>query len=533
MKINILDCTLRDGGFTNDWQFGNAHIKGIIAGLTDSAVDFVEVGYLQNISYNPDLSLFSEVGQIADILPNETQSIKYVAMIECGKYDVSALAETADLWGIRIVFHKHQADEALQACETVKNKGYQVFLQPMGTDAYTDKTLLDLIERVNQAKPHSFYFVDSLGVMDKTDIMRIATLIDNNLDAAITMGFHSHNNLQLVFSNAKKLIDMRLKREIYIDSSVYGMGRGAGNLNTELLANYLNVENGTAYNVDRILRVYDEHTAKTPQNWGYSLPYYLAAVHKCHPNYATFLINRATLPITDVGLMLSSIPAADRRVYSEELINRLYYEYQSSQVDDSAAYAALQAELFDEKGEKSQKPVLILAPGKTLQTHKTAISQFIVTENPVIIAINHNPTDFVANFVFYSNQKRYAERKFRGQNKALRYILTSNIKEKNGEFGEETLIFNYSDLCNNKGVFFDNAAAMLFGILRRTNCTKVHCAGLDGYKSNDDYYDTSLQTLKDMEVMESINIQLGENIRSYDGIMELKFLTPSVYNGVK
>ncbi|MCL2014723.1 MAG: 3-hydroxy-3-methylglutaryl-CoA lyase, partial [Defluviitaleaceae bacterium] len=227
MKINILDCTLRDGGFANDWQFGNAHIKGIIAGLTDSAVDFVEVGYLQNISYNSDLSLFSEVEQIANILPADTKSTKYVAMIECGKYDTAALDETANLWGIRIVFHAHQADEALQACQTVKNKGYQVFLQPMGTDAYTDKTLLDLIERVNQAQPHSFYFVDSLGVMDKTDIMRIATLIDNNLDKAITMGFHSHNNLQLAFSNAKKLIDMRLKREIYIDSSVYGMGRGA------------------------------------------------------------------------------------------------------------------------------------------------------------------------------------------------------------------------------------------------------------------------------------------------------------------
>ncbi|MCL2015499.1 MAG: hypothetical protein FWG68_04550, partial [Defluviitaleaceae bacterium] len=329
---------------------------------------------------------------------------------------------------------------------------------------------------------------------------------------------------------AKKLIDMRLKREIYIDSSVYGMGRGAGNLNTELLANYLNVENGTAYNVDRILRVYDEHTAKTPQNWGYSLPYYLAAVHKCHPNYATFLINRATLPITDVGLMLSSIPAADRRVYSEELINRLYYEYQSSQVDDTAAYAALQAKLFEEETRKSQKAVLILAPGKTLQTHKTAISQFIVTENPVIIAINHNPTDFVANFVFYSNQKRYAEREFRGQNKALRYILTSNIKEQNAEKSRENaVIFNYSDLCNNKGVFFDNAAAMLLALLRRTNCTKVHCAGLDGYKSDNNYYDNALQTIKDREVMVSINTQLNETVRSYGGIMEILFLTPSLY----
>ena len=530
MKINILDCTLRDGGFTNDWQFGNAHIKGIIAGLTDSAVDFVEVGYLQNITYNPDLSLFSEVGQIADILPSDTKSTKYVAMIEHGQYDINKLGENnGNLFGIRIVFYGHQLQEVLADCETVKNKGYKVFLQPQATDQYTDKALIELIEQANTAKPHSFYFVDSLGVMDKTDIMRIATLIDNNLDKAITMGFHSHNNLQLAFSNAKKLIDMRLKREIYIDSSVYGMGHGAGNLNTELLANYLNVENGTAYNVDRILRVYDEHTAKTPQNWGYSLPYYLAAVHKCHPNYATFLINRATLPITDVGLMLSSIPSADRRVYSEELINRLYYEYQSSQVDDAVAYAALQADLFEEETNKSQKAVLILAPGKTLQTHKTAISQFIVTENPVIIAINHNPTDFVANFVFYSNQKRYAERAFRGQNKALRYILTSNIKEKNSKFGEETLIFNYSDLCNNKGVFFDNAAAMLLALLWRTNCTKVHCAGLDGYKSNDDYYDTAMQSLKDMEIMESINAQLGENIRNYDGVMNLEFLTPTLY----
>ncbi len=110
----------------------------------------------------------------------------------------------------------------------LQQNGYKVFFQPMVTMRYTDEELLQLIRWTNINKPSAFYIVDSFGTMRKKDILRIFFLVDNNLCEDIRIGFHSHNNLQLSFSNAQELITLNSAREIIIDTSVFGMGRGQG-----------------------------------------------------------------------------------------------------------------------------------------------------------------------------------------------------------------------------------------------------------------------------------------------------------------
>ena len=122
----------------------------------------------------------------------------------------------------------------LEACRTVKEKGYKVFVQAMVSVAYTDEEFLELISKVNELEPYAFYIVDSFGMMKRKDLTRLFYIVEHNLKQSIWIGFHSHNNMQLAYSNAQSLVDMQTKRNIIIDSSVYGMGRGACNLNTEL-----------------------------------------------------------------------------------------------------------------------------------------------------------------------------------------------------------------------------------------------------------------------------------------------------------
>ena len=165
---------------------------------------------------------------------------------------------------------------ALELCRGIKGKGYKVFIQAMVSLNYTDEEFLELIRRVNEFRPYAFYIVDSFGVMKKKDLVRLFYLVEHNLHEEILVGFHSHNNMQLSYSNAQTLADIHTERDLIIDSSVYGMGRGAGNLNTELFVEYLNDAFGKSYRRQPLLEIIDTvlEGFYRRDGWGYSLPNY-------------------------------------------------------------------------------------------------------------------------------------------------------------------------------------------------------------------------------------------------------------------
>ena len=143
--------------------------------------------------------------------------------------------------------------DALKLCEEIKAKGYLVFVQAMVSMAYSDEEFLEMIRVVNTLKPYAFYIVDSFGMMKGKDLTRLFYMVEHNLNDSIWIGFHSHNNMQLAYSNAQSLTMMQTERNLIIDSSIYGMGRGAGNLNTELLLEHLNLFYGTDYKISSVV----------------------------------------------------------------------------------------------------------------------------------------------------------------------------------------------------------------------------------------------------------------------------------------
>ena len=283
--ISILDCTLRDGGYINDFNFGRKCISEIISSLAQAKIEIIECGFLKSGANDPDKSLFGSVSAIAMHLPDNKDGTMYVAMIAYGDIPIEEIEpyDGTSISGIRLTFHEQDIDRAFDFANRLSDKGYKVFIQPVGTATYTDKALLDLIEKVNTMHPFAFYLVDTLGTMYKNNLLRMFYLVDNNLAPDVRVGFHSHNNLQLSFSNAQELIGLNSKRNIIIDSSVFGMGRGAGNLCTELLTQYINENTCEKYDIIPILEIMDEHILPvySRKTWGYSAPYYLAAVNGC------------------------------------------------------------------------------------------------------------------------------------------------------------------------------------------------------------------------------------------------------------
>lgn len=527
-NIRILDCTLRDGGYINDWRFGYVNIKRIISRLTKANIDVVEVGFLEDHQYDKECSFFSDVDQIIDVLPKDRDSTQFVAMTRYGELDIDHLKEYdgRSIDGIRITFHENEVDGAMEFCKQVKDKGYKVYVQPVGTTSYTDHYLLKLIDIVNQLEPYAFYIVDTLGLMKKNDLLRMFYLVDNNLKENIILGFHSHNNLQLSFSNSQEMVDLQTNRQIMIDSSVYGMGRGAGNLNTELITQHLNLVRNSQYRTDYLLEIIDDTIGKLREiyTWGYSVPYYLAAINNCHPNYATYLMNRKTLPIKSISTILRSITQDQRELYNKKYIEELYQQFQQHNIDDTVDRERLRT-LF------AGRNILIVAPGSSLAHESDRIHAHIRDYQLVVISVNFDGAEFGADYNFYSNAKRFErfqESKSHLNGVCPELIITSNITAEEGTYSYKV---NYSDYLNAQPLVNDNATLMLISLLIQLEIPSVYIAGFDGFKLNakDNYIEDNLETNLDDTVIVELNRQITEVVKEYSQIIKLNFITDSLY----
>ena len=281
-KIKLLDCTLRDGGYINDWKFGYFTIKDIIKKLVESQVDYVEVGFLRDCEYDRNNAVFNNCGEIASIIPENRGRTMFTAMALHNKYDIEKLenydGKTID--ALRITFHDYDIEEGLAYIEKVQKKGYKVFCNPINIMGYTDAMILELTQKVNRLKPYAFSIVDTFGSMMKEDLVRIYSLVEHNLDKKIVIGLHLHENLALSFSLAQEFLTIKATdRECVIDASMLGMGRAPGNLCMELIMDYMNKKMQGCYNVNPVLDGIDDHIEQLKQiePWGYNTAYALSA----------------------------------------------------------------------------------------------------------------------------------------------------------------------------------------------------------------------------------------------------------------
>lgn len=321
-NIKILDCTLRDGGYVNDWMFGEKNIQFVMQNLASANIDYIECGFLKDVDYIADKAYYSTVDEL---IPMIALDKNYTLMVNFGEYDIKKFSQCqCPNIKIRVAFKKHNQADALNYIANLKKLGWDVFANPMITNNYSQDELENLINHLNDIKPFGVTIVDTLGNMDDKDIIRIFEFIDKKLDKEILLGFHSHNSLQLSFSNTKTLLGMNIERSLIIDSCLYGMGRGAGNLCTELIAKFLNDNFQTKYDITSIIKLIENIIEPIFQkfSWGYSTPFYLAAIHACHPNYAQALISK-NYSDDKINEILQKIPEENKTIFDIKVIENI------------------------------------------------------------------------------------------------------------------------------------------------------------------------------------------------------------------
>lgn len=334
--ITLLDCTLRDGGYVNNWQFGRDNIRKLIRKVLQAGVEIVECGYLDGEKgRDGDTARFAGLQDVEKVCAGleKDRNQQFAVMVNFGEFESGMLGNAKENSPIlRVAFHREELEAAFAYLQELKAGGFRIFLQPMEAMSYTEEEYLRLIRKTNGLFPEAFYIVDSFGAMERDDFRRLLSQADHNLRQGVALGYHAHNNLQQAYGNARYMAERRPDRDIIIDASICGMGRGAGNLNLELFSGYLNRNFQKNYKLEPILEAFDEVVGPLSADgrWGYSLPYYLSAIHNCHPYYVKFFLERKIGSMKELHALLATLSREDKAAFREDTADRYYRKYREN-----------------------------------------------------------------------------------------------------------------------------------------------------------------------------------------------------------
>ncbi|MBQ7833816.1 MAG: 3-hydroxy-3-methylglutaryl-CoA lyase, partial [Lachnospiraceae bacterium] len=203
--IKLLDCTLRDGGYLNDWKFGYDEIITVFERLVSAEIDIIEVGFLdERRTYDKNRSIFPNVLSVNDTFRGiDKKNAMVVGMIDYGTCSIEKVIPKKEsfLDGIRVIFKKHIMNEALDFCSQIKALCYDVLVQAVSVTIYEDEEFARLLQRVNEVRPYAFSIVDTYGLLHKNQLIHYFEMADKQLEEEISLGYHSHNNFQLGYAN--------------------------------------------------------------------------------------------------------------------------------------------------------------------------------------------------------------------------------------------------------------------------------------------------------------------------------------------
>ena len=526
-KYNILDCTLRDGGYYNHWDFDPNVIKNYLEAMSKSKIDYVELG-LRNFAQKGFRGAFAYTtedflnrldlpeGPIYGVMIDAKTILNSEFSVEdtIDKLFIDRKSSKIDL--VRIAAHFHEVEASAPIIQALKAKGYLIGYNLMQAAGKSSELISQKAKIAKQwAGLDVLYFADSLGNMDRSEVIRIVKALRKYWDG--DLGIHTHNNMAKALDNCLTARDAGVK---WLDVTITGMGRGAGNAQTEnLLA--ISSKESDIYKAPPVYELAIRHfePMQKKSGWGSNLLYFLGAQHNVHPTYIQNLL-------------------ADTHFGTDEIIAAI--DYLSKQDNRSSyngdVYLASLSFSSDEKpvsgtsvlcGIASESEVLILANGPNLHRHISAVKAYITNRKPVVIAINI--ISELASYIDYHCISH--NNKFLSESDKYKTLKKSIILPKHRFSTTELQLFDedcklidyglsihkehFSSTDKSCVVPFDITAAYAFSIAKMMNAKSVNLIGFDGYESNDN---------RQLEMIETISLM----VNSLE-LPNVSALTPTTY----
>ena len=424
MAIKILDCSVRDGGHLNKWHFSPLCVKASYFAALKSGIDYFEIGYrcpasvtgLGDFGYCTDRFLFD--------LFKASEKCKLTVMIDAGKSDSHYFSqctpENTPVRAVRVAAYPYELNKAISQCEDLHAKGYEVFLNLMASSELTEVEFAILRSWENKNLLEAVCFADSFGAFIPSDIpQHVDTLRGLGFER---IGFHPHNNLQMAFANTLRAIEEGVS---IVDASIFGMGRGSGNLAIEVLVGYLEKQGNSTYNtvpyLDVIERFYLDLFSEL--NWGYKIQSLMGGLKNIHPYYIDDLFKRKTYTVDEIWNALDVVKEQCPISYSVEKLNealqsRFYIPLTKEKVENVChhigdqlkiipAADAFKVERHEFKNAYKGRKFVIIANGPSIVQKKEAIRQFLADEDAVTIGINYLQDNFIPDYHLFISRKRF------------------------------------------------------------------------------------------------------------------------------
>ncbi|WP_034920716.1 aldolase catalytic domain-containing protein [Gillisia sp. CAL575] len=464
--LKLLDCTLRDGGYYTHWDFDDSLVDEYFREINQLPLEYVEIGYRSKRSSSYEGAYY--------FLPKfllrdcKEKCNKKLAIIlnekEVKVKDLKALLKPCKgiIALVRIAVDPINLNRAITLSKAIKELGFKVGFNLMYASKWENHSLYNKdLNRINDVADY-FYVVDSFGGLYPKDVEEIFTKIQRQI--TIPIGFHGHDNLELALINSLTAITSGAQ---IVDSTVMGMGRGAGNLKTELILTILNKQNKLLVNFDALFNLCKSFQhLRVKYNWGTNLPYMISGAF--------------SMPQDTV---MSKIK---KRFHSlNSIINENVSPKQSaiSNLQDFPIF----------KPNKSYASILVVGGGKSTIKNKKAHQEFL-KQNPDIAIV------FVSskNIHVFSNVANYQIHCLLGK-EGQRLEKMINLEE----FSNKTFIIppiisslkSYVPICLKeytqaiKEVDFESnleesATALAFQIGFDLKAEKVFLTGYDGYSEN-------------------------------------------------
>lgn len=286
-EIKAMDCTIRDGGLMNKWQFSDEFVRAVYQACVNAGIDYMEIGYKSSESaFSRDEVgpwKFCDEKDLRRIVGKNNTSLKLSAMADIGRIEPEDIppAKNSVLDMIRVACYVHQVHKAIALAELCVDKGYEVTINLMAVSKVNELDLDEALQAISHSRVSIVYIVDSFGSMHSQNIQHLIQKYKKALPGR-TLGIHAHNNMQLAMSNTITAI---MENCNMLDATLLGMGRGAGNCPMEILIAFLK---NPKYKLLPLLEVIQEQMQPLQKEiqWGYHIPYLITGALNEHPRSA-------------------------------------------------------------------------------------------------------------------------------------------------------------------------------------------------------------------------------------------------------
>ncbi|HAH05426.1 MAG TPA: hypothetical protein DCM05_02695 [Elusimicrobia bacterium] len=497
-RVRLLDCTIRDGGYLNDWRFDERMVRDVYRASSKAGVDVVELGF-RGTERCFDPAQFGPWRFTPESLLREAVrggGARVALMADFGKIEADDFCDRKDsvVDMVRVAAHRDAIPGALALLEKIKKKGYTAVLNVMGFTSMSEAERAELRNLARGSAVDILYVADSYGSMFPDQIRGIfEPLLE--IGGPLEIGFHPHNNLQMAFANTLEALRVGVH---YLDATQFGMGRGAGNLPLETLLAYLQQSRKDKYNVIPVLNCIDRHLIALNRQlgWGHQLPYMLSGIFQCHPYYAQDLVELHEYAIEDVWKALERVRLAspvgyDRKLLSEIVGSGLLGPLPTTEAaGDAWAQEAAAQEPPAYAGRHEGRDFLVLAGGPSLIEYKDQVQEFIRRRDPILLGANNLGGHFVPHYHAFINKKRfmsYAAQAHRDSKLLVgQYLDDDMVREYSGREVER---LRYADRLSSdfrivNGVIGTNGrtiGVLLCAVAIVMGAKRVFVAGMDGY----------------------------------------------------